>query len=127
MSTRSKSVKSQIQTEKQDFSVEKILSQKRSDPSNLIEIAQVFIDSSNTGSSQTLNGFNAANDEKKKYKNLLLYVCIGLWLCCELICLTIIYVNSTAVTGDIRNLAATAAIQTLPSVAFGFIAGKSTE
>ncbi|MFN6339949.1 MAG: hypothetical protein ACK41W_14645 [Cyanobacteriota bacterium] len=124
----SKRTKLQTRTENQDFSVEEILSQKRCNQSDLIEvIAQVCNDSSNTGSSQTLKGFNAANEEKKKYKNLLLYMFIGLWLCCELICLAILYVNSTQITSDIKNLAATAAIQTLPSVAFGFVAGKYIE
>jgi hypothetical protein len=131
MSTRSKSAKSQIRTENENFSVAKILSRKKSNPDDLKELiettAKVLIDGSNAGSKQTLDGFNAANEENKKYKNLVLFVCVGLWAFCESICLAILYIPSASVGDGIKNLAATAAIQTLPSIAFGFIAGKSTE
>ncbi len=126
MSTRSKTSKPENLTK--DFSVEGVLSQKRSDPKDLIEsVAQACIDSSQAGSSQTLAGLNAANEERKEYKNLLLYACILLWIICMLASLFILYFPSTSVTDETRKLAATAAIQTLPSLAFGFLVGKSTE
>jgi hypothetical protein len=65
--------------------------------------------------------------EKREYKNLLLYACIVLWAICMFASLFILYFPSTSVTDDMRKLAATAAIQTLPSLAFGFLVGKSTE
>jgi hypothetical protein len=128
MSTRSKTPKPQTRIENQDFSVEGVLSQEKSSSKDLIEIvAKACIDSSKEGSSQTLAGLNAANEEKREYKNLLLYACIALWVICMFASLFILYFPSTSVTDDMRKLAATAAIQTLPSLAFGFLVGKSTE
>jgi hypothetical protein len=132
MSTRrAQPTKSQALTEKKDFSVEEILSRKDSNEGDVKEImregARISLEGASAGSKQTLEGINAANEDKKKYKIILLYACMILWLCCEAICLVFIFIASDSVGENIKSLAATAAIQTLPSIAFGFIAGKSTE
>ena len=127
MSDHKKTSKPQARKESQDFSVERLLSEKSS-PNDLVEIvAQACIDSSKAGSNQTLAGLNAASEERREYKNLLLRACIIVWMICMAASLFILYFPSISVTDELRMFAATAVTQTLPGLAFGFLAGKSTE